>query len=79
MLPHSVVLAPGPRRLGLQGPAADPSSIGNFAGTIALAYFHAAVRDAAGRRWTMDDDVRVMQGDWVAADGVRRRGTFAFL
>jgi hypothetical protein len=79
VLPHATVLAPGPRRLGFQGLAADPSSIGDFAGTVALAYLRGRVRDASGRRWLMENDVRVMQGDCVAADGIRRHGTFAFL
>ena len=43
--PH--IFAPGPRGLGLQGPQANPSSVGDFDGTVALAYLK-ATRD--GRR-----------------------------
>jgi hypothetical protein len=79
VLPGSQVLAPGPRALGLAGPAADPSTIGNFQGTVALVYLRSKVRDSTGRRWLMANDIRLFQGDYVAADGLQRRGTFAFL
>jgi len=79
VLPGSLVRAPGPRVLGFQGLAADPSSIGNFQGVVALAYLRGRVRDASGRRLVMVDDIRVMQGDYVSADGTARRGTFAFV
>jgi len=74
------VLSPGPRSLGFKGIAADPSSIGNFQGLVALAYLRGRVRDATGHRWVMANDIRLLQGDYVPADGgVHRRGTFAFV
>jgi len=73
------VLSPGPRSLGFRGIAADPSSIGNFQGLVALAYLRGRVRDATGHRWVMENDIRILQGDYVSADGVHRRGTFAFV
>jgi len=79
VLPGGLVRAPGPRVLGLQGLAADPSSIGNFQGLVALAYLRGRVRDATGHRWVMENDIRILQGDYVSADGVHRRGTFAFV
>jgi hypothetical protein len=79
VLTGNLVRAPGPRALGFEGLAADPSSIGNFQGLIALAYLRGRVRDASGRRLVMADDIRVMQGDYVSADGVARHGTFAFV
>ena len=73
------VLSPGPRALGFDGFTADPSSIGNFKGVIGLAYLRGRVRDTAGHRWVMENDIRVFQGDYVAADGVQQRGTFGFV
>src|SRR2546428_13164349 len=73
------IRSPGPRALGFEGLAADPSSIGSFQGVVALAYLRGRVRDAAGRRLVMVNDIRVVQGDYVSADGVARRGTFAFV
>ena len=79
VLPDSRILSPGPRTLGFDGLAADPSTIGNFQGLVALAYLRGRVRDASGRRWLMANDMRLFQGDYVAADGIARRGTFAFV
>ena len=73
------VLSPGPRTLGFDGLAADPSTIGNFRGLVALAYLRGRVRDATGRRLVMENDIRLFQGDYVSADGIERRGTFAFV
>ena len=73
------ILSPGPRALGFAGLAADPSSIGNFRGLVTLAYLRGRVRDATGRRFLMLDDIRVFQGDYVAADGIDRHGTFGFV
>src|SRR5436190_9818204 len=56
------VLSPGPRSLGFRGIAADPSSIGNFQGLVALAYLRGRVRDATGHRWVMENDIRILQG-----------------
>ena len=67
-------LSPGPRRL-----AADPSTIGNFRGLVALAYLRGRVRDTTGRQWLMVNDIRLFQGDYVSADGIQRRGAFAFV
>lgn len=73
------ILSPGPRRLGLAGLAADPSTIGNFRGLVAVAYLKGKVRDDTGRRAAMANDIRLFQGDYIAADGLPRRGTFAFV
>ena len=73
------ILSPGPRMLGFDGLAADPSTIGNFRGLVALAYMRGRVRDSSGRRWLMVNDMRLFQGDYVSADGIQRQGTFAFV
>jgi len=79
ILPGARIFLPGPRGLGYQGLGVDPSTIGDFRGVAALAYLEARVRDAGGRRWIMANDIRVFQGDYVAADGVLRQGAFAFV
>ena len=79
VLPGSRILSPGPRALGYGGRRADPSTIGDFRGLVALAYLRGKVRDASGRRWIMANDVRLFRGDYVAADGMPREGTFAFV
>ena len=78
--PGATILSPGPRALGFKdGLAADPSTIGNFRGLVALAYMRGRVRDSSGRRWLMVNDMRLFQGDYVSADGIQRQGTFAFV
>src|SRR5947199_169720 len=59
--------------------AADPSSIGDFQGVVALAYMRGAARDAAGRAFTIVNDIRIFMGDYVSADGIQRRGAFGFV
>ncbi len=73
------VRAPGPPALGFEGLNADPSSIGDFRGVVALTYLRGRARDTAGHRFIMANDIRVLQGDYVATDGMQRRGTFAFV
>ena|SRR5438128_3020185 len=79
VLDGMLIRSPGPRALHFDGLAADPSSIGNFQGLVALAYMRAMVRDATGRRFLMADDIRIFAGDYVSADGVQRQGVFAFV
>src|SRR5262245_59606275 len=59
--PH--IFAPGPRALGLQGPQADPSSVGDFDGTVALVYLNGRATDGDGHRFVMVNDMRIMTGD----------------
>lgn len=79
VLPGAVIFSPGPRRLGFAGPGQDPSSIGNFRGLVALAYLQGKVRDTTGRRFLLHNDMRILQGDYIAADGIERHGTFGFV
>jgi len=72
-------LSPGPRTLHFDGLNADPSTIGNFQGVVALAYMRGTARDATGRPFAMATDIRIFEGDYVSADGAPRRGTFAFV
>jgi hypothetical protein len=75
--PH--IFAPGPRSLGFQGPQANPSSVGNFDGTVVLAYLKGRATGGDGHRFLMLNDMRVMTGDYLAADGSRHHGSFAFI
>ena len=75
----SHIFAPGPRSLGLAGPAANPSSIGDFDGGVALAYTKGRAVGGDGHRFLMVDDMRIMSGAYLAADGSRHSGSFAFI
>lgn len=73
------VFFPGPPRLGYRGLHVEPSTITDFQGDAALAYLAGTARDNEGRRWVLTADVRVFRGDYVAVDGVTRRGAFCFV
>jgi hypothetical protein len=75
----SHIFAPGPRSLGLAGLAANPSSIGDFDGVVALAYVKGRAVGGDGRRFLMANDMRIMSGAYLAADGSRHSGSFAFI
>ena len=71
--------APGPLRLGLGGLQVEASTITNFQGDVALAYLRGRARSAAGQDFVLGADMRVFSGDYVAADGISRRGVFGFV
>ena len=71
--------APGPRLLGLSGLHFEASTITNFQGDLALAYLRGTARSAAGQNFTLAADMRVFSGEYVAADGISRRGVFGFV
>ena len=75
------IFAPGPRalNLNLQGPKANPSSIGDFDGTVALVYLKGRATGGDGHPFVMQNDMRIMTGTYRAADGSEHRGTFAFV
>src|SRR2546428_564616 len=73
------VFAPGPEDAGFMGENVDPSVITNFRGFSALAYIGGTATDAAGNTYDMEVDIRVYQGEYVAADGTHHRGTFGFV
>lgn len=80
------VWAPGPSTvtlpftgLTLQGVDADPSTITDFDGFVAVA-FHAGTATASdGTRFNLETDMRTYRGAYVDAAGTRRFGTFAFI
>ena len=71
--------APGPKRLGLSGLNVEASTITNFSGDVALAYLVGRARSADGESFLLGADMRVFRGEYVAADGVTRRGAFGFV
>ena len=73
------IFAPGPPSLGLAGVQVNPSSIGDFDGTVALAYLKGRATSGDGHRFLMVNDIRLMQGAYLAADRSRHSGAFAFI
>jgi len=65
-----------PRPTDLQ---VNPSSIGDFDGTVALAYLKGRAKGGDGHRFLMQDDMRLMTGTYLAADGSSHSGSFAFI
>ena len=68
------LFAPGPTDLQV-----NPSSIGDFDGTVALAYLKGRALGGDGHRFLMANDIRLMKGTYLAADGSRHLGAFAFV
>ena len=46
---------------------ADPNGITNFKGLVAMGYTVGTATDSAGKRYTVNTDIRVYQGDYVGA------------
>jgi hypothetical protein len=59
----------------------EPNVITNFKGFSALAFPTGtnAARDSNGNFYDLSTDMRVFQGEYVAADGSHHRGTFVFI
>ena len=68
------IFAPLPTSLNV-----NPSSVGDFNGTVALAYVKGHATGADGHRFDMANDMRIMTGTYQAADGSRHLGSFAFI
>lgn len=86
--PASIIhwLLPGPVGAATQvvglpamGLDVDPSTVGNFNGAQAYAVVAGTARGSDGVTYDCEFDVRVMEGNYVAADGVERRAAFAFM
>lgn len=86
--PASIIhwLLPGPPGLttpviGLpaMGLDVDPSTVGNFNGSQAYAVVAGTAEGSDGETYDCEFDVRAMEGRYVAADGIERRGAFAFM
>ena len=75
---RGLIFAPGPPSLGLRGLQADPGSVGDFGGTVALVYRKGRATGGDGHRFMMQNDMRIMKGTYRAVDGSLHSGTFAF-
>ena len=72
-LVHQFLPGPG---AGFDGLNAELNGITNFRGLAALAYTIGTATDKNGRNYVAQTDIRVYQGEYVAADGTHSRGTF---
>jgi hypothetical protein len=54
----------------------EPSTITDFKGFTALAVLSGQAEDSDGTIYNVEFDVRVMQGEYIAAGGSRQRGVF---
>ena len=72
------LFSPGPRSRGM-GLHVEPSSISDFQGVVALAYLTGSATDGDSHLYDLAVDLRIMSGDYVAADGPAQTGTFAFI
>jgi hypothetical protein len=66
---------PGPQGMGLD---VEPSLITNFKGFTAFTLLDGQAEGSDGKTYDVHSDLRVMQGEYVAEDGSRHQGTFAF-
>jgi len=63
----------------LKGFDADPSTITDFRGFSAIAYHVGSAIGSDGATYDLETHMTALQGTYVAADGTRRFGTFAFI
>ncbi len=73
---HVFIPGPEPNFMGLH---VDPSVITHFRGFSALAYVGGTAVDRRGTSYRLEGDMRVYQGDFLAADGSHHHGTFGFV
>jgi hypothetical protein len=80
------VFLPGPPEVTLpfsgtqlQGLDTEPAVITDYRGVTALAYLAGSATGSDGNRYNLEADMRVMEGTYVAADGTRHQGLFAFI
>ena len=70
---------PGPTTIGDDGIDIEPITITNFRGFSAVAMLGGTATDAMGNTFTVATDFRVMQGEYLSADGKHHRGTFVMI
>src|SRR4051794_5886059 len=63
----------------LMGFDVDPSTITDFRGFSAVAFHAGTALGSDGATYNVETDLRAYQGTYVAADGSRRVGSFAFI
>ena len=84
--PFIHVFLPGPENVTLpftgaqlMGLDVEPSVITDYRGFTALAYVAGSATGSDGRQYNLEADMRAMEGAYVATDGTRHRGLFAFI
>jgi hypothetical protein len=63
----------------LMGFDVDPTTITDLRGFSALAYHAGSAIGSDGATYNLETDIRAFKGTYVASDGVRRFGKFAFI
>lgn len=56
----------------------EPSTLTNFKGFTAYSVISGQAKGSDGKPYNVEFDVRVMEGEYIAEDGSRNRGTFGF-
>jgi hypothetical protein len=56
----------------------EPSTMTNFKGFTAFTVLGGQAEGSDGKTYNVESDLRVMEGEYVAEDGSRQQGTFAF-
>lgn len=56
----------------------EPSTLTNFKGFTAYSVISGQAKGSDGKTYNVEFDVRVMEGEYIAEDGSRNRGTFGF-
>ena len=79
-------MLPGPEgattqvfELPAMGLDVEASTITDFDGAIAMAVLTGTAQASDGESYPVEFDVRVMEGRYIAEDGVTRNGAFAFV
>lgn len=57
----------------------EPSTMGDYRGFTTFAVVSGQAEGSDGNSYDLEFDIRVMRGEYQAADGSRHHGTFAFL
>ena len=80
------VFAPGPpditlpfTGIQLQGLDVEPSLITDYRGVTALVYHAGTATGSDGKQYNLETDMRAMEGTYIAENGTRQRGLFAFI
>jgi hypothetical protein len=80
------VFAPGPEgvelpytQVDLQGLDVEPSTMTDYKGFTAIAYHVGTATGSDGKQYNLETDMRAMEGTYIAVDGSRQRGLFAFI
>jgi hypothetical protein len=65
-------------RIPALGLDVEPSLITDFMGVTAFTILAGQAEGSDGKTYNLESDLRVMQGQYIAEDGSRQQGTFAF-